>query len=103
MLGQRHFADKDIKKLVEAQQKKEWEFIFLGANIDSIHVASSMGIRANRTVNYHNDSRGTQKKFSAMDNFMSAAFAVSSFADIGDDWRKEVDKDFEERKAPDEK
>ena len=92
------YGYKDIKKLVEAQQEKEWEFIFLGANIDSIHVAGSMGIRANRTVNYHNDRRGTQKKFAAMDNFFGAAMAATSFADIGDDWRKEVDEDFEERK-----
>lgn len=94
----RNYSYKDIKKLVEAQKEKEWEFIFLGANIDSINVAGSMGISANRTVNYHNDRRGTQKKFAAMDNFMFAAFAAPSFSDIGDDWRKEVDEDFEERK-----
>ncbi|MBR5914477.1 MAG: VWA domain-containing protein [Selenomonadaceae bacterium] len=94
----RRYDYKDIKKLVEAQKEKEWEFIFLGANIDAIHVAGSMGISANRTVNYHNDKRGTNLRFSAMSNFIGAAMSAKCFEDVGDDWRKEVDKDFEERK-----
>ncbi len=93
------FSYKEIKKLVEAQQEKGWEFIFMGANIDAISVASHMGIRASRAVNYHNDSRGTEKRFAAVSHFMGAfAAAVPMSAPVDDEWRKELDEDFESRK-----
>ncbi len=88
----------DIKKLVEAQKEKGWDFVFLGANIDAISVASHMGISANRAVNYHNDKRGTKARYSAMENFMSAAMSAKSMAEVDDDWRADVDEDFKSRK-----
>ena len=88
----------DIKKLIEAQKEKGWDFVFLGANIDSVEVAGRMGIRANRAVNYHNDKRGTKARYSAMENFMSAAFAAPSMEEVFDDWRADVDEDFKSRK-----
>ena len=92
------FSYKDIKKLVETQQEKGWEFIFMGANIDAIKVAGNMGIRASRAVNYHNDKRGTKKRFAAVSNFMeSFAFAPPTGTPVNDDWRKELDEDFESR------
>lgn len=95
----RRFSYDDIKKLVETQQEKGWEFIFMGANIDAIQVASHIGIRANRAVNYHNDSRGTKKRFAAVSEFM-ADFALTApmGAPVDDEWRKELDADFEARK-----
>ena len=88
----------DIKKLVETQKEKGWDFVFMGANIDAFDVASHLGISRNRTVNYHNDSKGTEARFEAMDAFMGSAFLASSMADVKDDWRKVVDKDFKSRK-----
>ena len=93
------FSYKEIKKLVEAQQEKGWEFIFMGANIDAISVASHMGILASRAVNYHNDSRGTEKRFAAVSNFMGAFAAAAPMGmPVDDEWRKELDEDFESRK-----
>ena len=88
----------DIKKLVETQKEKGWDFVFLGANIDAISVAKHMGISANRAVNYHNDKRGTKARYSAMENFMSAAMSAKSMAEVADDWRADVDEDFKSRK-----
>lgn len=98
----RRYSYKEIKKLVQSQQEKNgWEFLFLGANIDSIDVAGSLGISARRAVNYHNDSVGTEKKYRAVSKFMASFGAAPSFSaleDIDDEWRKEVDEDFESRK-----
>lgn len=88
----------DIKKLIETQKEKGWDFVFLGANIDSVEVAGRMGIRANRAVNYHNDGRGTQARYSSMSNFFGAAMAAKSMEDVADEWRAEVDDDFKSRK-----
>lgn len=93
----RRFSYEDIKKLVEAQQEKGWEFIFMGANIDAITVAGSMGIRASRAVNYHNDANGTRRRFDAVASFMSAMAFAPKPTMVDDEWRKEVDEDFKSR------
>ena len=91
------YSYKQIKKLVEAQKELGWEFIFLGANIDAVSVASSIGVSASRAVNYHSDKVGTKKTYGAIAGFMSA-FAAPNFSKINDDWREELDKDFKSRK-----
>ena len=95
------FSYRDIKKLISKQKELGWEFIFLGANIDAVEVAEHIGIDARRAVNYHADSRGTQGIFEGIGNFAHAfaAAPLMSFDDFDDDfWRKNIDKDFKERK-----
>lgn len=95
------FSYRDIKQLIEQQKERGWEFIFLGANIDAVKVASHIGIDARRAVNYHADSKGIAQGFGAISNF-AAAFATPNldfdkfFED--DSWRKDIDKDFKDRK-----
>ena len=50
-----------IKELIEGHSS--WEFIYLGANIDSYHEASCIGIRADRISNYHKTKKGTSNLF----------------------------------------
>lgn len=92
------FSYKDIKKLIERQKEKGWEFIFLGANIDAVEVAEHIGIDARRAVNYHADRKGTSEVFRAIGNFASAfaAAPISNFFDDGS-WRKSIDNDFNNR------
>lgn len=62
-----------IKKMVEQKKAKYgWEFIFLGANIDAIDVASHFGIDANRAFNYECDSAGTQLNYKVLTKAVSA-------------------------------
>jgi len=79
----------------ENQKKKyHWEFIFMGANMDAIDVASNFGIEANRAVNYHSDKQGTNLNYQAMNKVMSD-FRTKEI--IEDDWKKEVDEDYIKR------
>lgn len=94
----RRYSYDDIKKLVEEQKEKGWDFVFMGANIDAFDVASHLGISRNRAVNYHNDSQGTGIRFAAMADFFGAAMAAKSMKDVKDEWREAVDEDFESRK-----
>ena len=56
----RKFTKADIERMIKHQTNGHgWEFIFLGANIDAVKEAESIGISANRAVNYAWDSRGT--------------------------------------------
>ena len=41
-----------VKEMIKKRQAKNWEFIFLGANIDAAAEADRMGIKASRAVNY---------------------------------------------------
>lgn len=85
-----------VKKMVTTQQEKHgWEFIFLGANIDAVKTAGSFGIAAERAVNFHNDSLGTEKNFEGV---TAAVSAMRQRGEVGEDWRKGIDKDFESRK-----
>ncbi len=48
-----------IKSMIERQKSRHnWEFIFLGANIDAVEVAGRFGVPPSRAQNFHNDSEG---------------------------------------------
>ncbi len=104
-----------VKKMVEKKKaKKGWEFIFLGANIDAIDVASRFGVAANRAVRYENDADGAALNYGVMTQLVSAARkAVSpkamsdafedseSLDDIREDYKEYVAFSAMKTKAPD--
>ncbi|NLM16049.1 MAG: hypothetical protein GX218_09370, partial [Clostridiaceae bacterium] len=84
-------ADK-IRALIERQkEKKAWEFIFLGANIDAVATAARYGISADRAVDYLADSKGTSYNFKIMAKTV-AKFRESGTVDEAclDEIRKDV-------------
>jgi uncharacterized protein YegL len=85
-----------IKAMIEHQKVKyDWEFIFLGANIDAVATASKFGIQEDYAVTYHADSEGTQVNFQALNE------AVTSFRKgqkLDRVWKESIEKDFESRK-----
>jgi uncharacterized protein YegL len=85
-----------IKAMIEHQKVKyDWEFIFLGANIDAVATASKFGISEDYAVTYHADSEGTQTNFQALNE------AVTSFRKgqkLDRVWKESIEKDFESRK-----
>ena len=91
----REFSSQRIKKMIEHQMKKyNWEFIFLGANIDAVETSKMYGIRPDRTQNYHADARGVNLNF----DVMSKTVASSRMnANIDEDWKDQIEKDFDER------
>ena len=41
----KEYSSKDVKKMIEHQKKKHnWEFLFIGANIDAVETAKHFGI-----------------------------------------------------------
>lgn len=95
------YSYEKIKKMVEKkQEKKQWEFLFLGANMDAISAAAQIGIKANRATNFHSDAVGTAVNYSVL----SRAVSRIRCADVGcmgealSDWDEEVKKDYKARK-----
>jgi hypothetical protein len=65
-----------IRKLVEQQRERwQWQFIFLGANIDAIKVGRDYGFRAGQTITYGANDFGTH---SVMDSVNAVATATRS-------------------------
>lgn len=91
----REFDYDKIKEMIETQKKAhDWEFLFLGANIDAISVAAKIGIRANKSVNYYADGQGTRLNY---DIISDAIFCMRQNSTIEEDWKAEIDADFESR------
>ena len=74
----RQYTYEKVKKMVEkAKEKRNWEFMFLGANIDAVKVAGNFGINANRAVRYECDSVGTELNYNVIGNLVSRARKAS--------------------------
>ena len=93
----RRYSSGEVRKMIERQKEKYgWEFLFLGANIDAVETAKNFGISADRAVNYHSDSEGTQLKYEVVGE---AICAVRSSAALDSGWKKRIDEDFKSRKG----
>lgn len=57
------YSAKMVKQMIEKNQEKGWQFIFLGANMDAINEAEKIGIRRTHAASYKNDSRGVQLNY----------------------------------------
>ena len=91
----REYNSATVKKLIETQKEKYgWEFLFLGANIDAIETANTIGINAERAVNYKSDSIGTKKNY---DTLNKAVEEVRSGKDLDKNWKADIEADYNER------
>ena len=98
----REYTYANIKKMVrKMQQKKDWEFLFLGANMDAIGAAADIGIRADRAVRYECDSAGTALNYSVLSKTVGK-FRAAKAECVGaalENWQEDIEQDFETRKA----
>ena len=76
------FSYTKVKKLIEKQKEKGWDFLFLGANIDVAEEAEKMGIGRNNAVEYCCDSDGILDMYECVDAKMSYARDHGSFDDV---------------------
>ena len=93
----KEFSYDKVKAMVEDQKSNHgWEFIFLGANIDALDVASRFGIHGSRAKNFHNDSQGISLNYNVMSQAI-ASFRENVDATLDDNWGDEIDADYNSR------
>ncbi|MGN1398460.1 MAG: hypothetical protein ACI4WG_00455 [Erysipelotrichaceae bacterium] len=84
----KEFSYQKVKSLISKHD--DYQFIFMGANIDAYQMASSMGIARETTVNYRCDSTGQRLCFASINN------AIGDIRKNGkiqsDNWRDESDQ-----------
>ena len=99
----REYSYEKIKKMIKNKQEKHgWEFIFIGANIDSYAEAQRFGIRKERAVNYVHDGVGTATLYEgvskALSCFMSAPKGKAASRSLDEcGWDDCIASDYEKR------
>lgn len=82
----REFSRSDIKKLIESHN---WEFLFIGADIDSYSEAFTLGIDRNHTANYKKSSEGLGALFGSVSRFRCAYSEDEKVR--GASWKRDLD------------
>jgi uncharacterized protein YegL len=92
----REYSYGQISSMVKHQKEKYgWEFIFLGANIDAVATAASMGISKERAANYNADSEGTKLNYESLNKVVSS---MRNNSPILADWKADIEADYVKRK-----
>lgn len=86
------FSYDRLKRSIDrASEEYGWEFLFMGANIDSFAEASRMGIRQDRAAHYRADSSGTRINFKAMNRAMDD---LRTNREINANWKEDIEDEY---------
>ncbi len=84
----KYSADK-VRAMIEKQKECGWEFLFIGANIDSVRTAASFGISRDRAADYKADAQGTEALYETVSDTVCAMRCCQS---IAPDWSEKLKK-----------
>lgn len=99
----RKYSYEKIQKMIKRKEEKYgWEFIFIGANIDAIAEASRIGIQADRSVNYINDSVGIKNVYKSVSKAVCSVMEAGCAAEVKgcmakSAWDEDVREDYNKR------
>ena len=82
----KEYTKRDIRNLISSHN---WEFLFIGADIDSYHEAASIGIPKYRTANYEKSSAGLGYLFKSVSRASSRTRSGGSLED--GEWKKDLE------------
>jgi len=91
----RRYTYDRIKELIERQkQRYDWEFLFLGANIDAAAEAKRFGIAPDRAVDYRCDEAGTALNYQVIGEVV---MQMRCGAKLSADWKAPIEADVRKR------
>ena len=89
------YSARQVKAMINnAKANKDWEFIFLGANIDAVSVAGDIGIGEDRAVKFCCDEVGTAINYAAISETIQC---VRESRPITAGWKKKIEMDERKR------
>ena len=92
----RHYTSDHVKAMVQHQKEKyNWEFLFLGANIDAVETAARFGISEDRAANFVSDSAGQALNYAEVSE---AVRTVRACRPLTSAWKKNINEDYKARK-----
>ena len=80
------YNEDKIKKLIK--KHPNWEFIYIGANIDSFSEASRIGIKSTNTANYIKSKKGVGALF---DSVGKAYECILEEKELSSNWKQDLD------------
>jgi uncharacterized protein YegL len=85
----REFKHENVMEMINRhKEENKWEFVFIGANQDSIQTGSLIGVRAGSTLNYIQTPAGTKDMYASltrgMANYRSKSVIDSADVDFFD-------------------
>ena len=80
------YTKEKIRKLIK--KHSNWEFIYIGADIDSYSEASSIGIKTSNTANYSKSRRGINTLFASVGK---AFDCICEEKALSSDWKQDLD------------
>lgn len=89
----KEYNKEQIKELIKGHSK--WEFIYVGANIDSYEEARKLGIKDQNISNYKKDKIGVSKLYDSIERASNMMYNESS---IKDNWKDELEDYIKENK-----
>jgi hypothetical protein len=89
----REFKKEQIKEMITGH--KDWEFMYIGADIDSYSEASSIGISASHTANYRKTKKGINLVYDAVGVACECCLKEEP---VGNDWKEKLDNYIKENK-----
>ena len=85
------YSSDEIKSMISRQEEKyDWEFVFVAANIDAIEVAGNIGIRKERAANYNYSKKGTVELYAAVETFIHEVRCNNV---PGEKWKEKITKE----------
>ena len=82
----KEFTKTQIKNMI---QNHNWEFIFLGADIDSYDEAASIGIKRSNVANYRKTSKGIHDMYESVDN---AVLYCKNDMKLDESWKEKLEE-----------
>jgi len=84
----REFTQAKVKEMIELQTNQyNWQFLFLGANIDAVDTAQNFGIQGQFASNYTASSVGTDSLYSTLSKSVAS---YRSVGEIDNSWKDEI-------------
>jgi hypothetical protein len=82
----RKYTKEQIKDKI--QKHKDWEFVYIGADIDSYSEAASIGISRTNTSNYKKDKKGVDNLFGSVGKFTNLFYEGEC---IDSSWKQDLE------------
>ena len=84
----REYDRDQIRRIIESCG---WEFVFIGADIDSYAEASRIGIRKSRVANYNKTAEGHKEMYDACNLITDRFYRKRDLKDNNEDWKEKLD------------
>ena len=88
----KEFNNEMIRNMI--RNHSNYEFVYIGADIDSYYTGSSIGINMDNISNYKKDRKGTGLLFKSISNFGSAMMCCGKT----DNWKSDLEEYIEENR-----